>query len=570
MSYVESVKYKTFEGKVVTAKAYIGDNIALVVPTQATVSKAVMDKIVASFDGAWDYYYGLTGVKPIAYSPTTIDGRSTVAVVASSFGNAGSGYLGFNGIELIYDYFGSNLRGSNPSALGFYDTMKSSGTLTSIVFYELGRNFWFYDQLENSKTGDNGFTTGFAVANRYFALQAAGVKQDVADDTYDYNRTKIGVIAQTYFSDRRYTANTTLAVGKGVENPTGYKGTADLAASLLRVFHDDIGESDYKAFWQALGKKSAASSDASAFKNFTVSAKEATGLDFSFLWKLGWTYLAGNDTSQTLQSSGSGSGKHAVLGFGGNDAIKGSQYGETLVGGSGIDKLWGYGGSDQLIGGSGNDQLYGDAGNDILHGGSGNDIMSGGTGNDTYVIDSVTDRVIEKSGASEGNDTIRSSVTIKALAANVEKLVLTGTANISGTGNALANTIAGNSGDNTIDGGLGKDVLTGGLGKDTFLFKNAPIAANLDHIKDFSPVDDSIALENAIFKGLTKTGMLESDAFATVTSKTATVDGDVRVLYDKAKGALYYDPDGGSAAGRVAIALLDNHANLTSHDILVV
>ncbi len=49
----------------------------------------------------------------------------------------------------------------------------------------------------------------------------------------------------------------------------------------------------------------------------------------------------------------------------------------------------------------------------------------------------------------------------------LQGLVLTGTGNINGTGNSLANTITGNSGNNSLDGGLGNDVLDGGAGSDT-------------------------------------------------------------------------------------------------------
>ncbi len=56
------------------------------------------------------------------------------------------------------------------------------------------------------------------------------------------------------------------------------------------------------------------------------------------------------------------------------------------------------------------------------------------------------------------------------LSANVETLVLQGSGNVSGTGNALANNLHGNSGDNTLNGGAGADLLTGNAGNDTFVF----------------------------------------------------------------------------------------------------
>lgn len=124
-------------------------------------------------------------------------------------------------------------------------------------------------------------------------------------------------------------------------------------------------------------------------------------------------------------------------------------------------------------GGDGDDTLRGGIGGDTLDGGAGNDTLIGGRGDDTYIVDSPGDTVVEAPG--QGDDTVRSSVTY-TLPDNVENLILLGTGDIDGTGNALDNSIVGNDGDNRLDGGAGNDrltarggddVLIGGAGDDT-------------------------------------------------------------------------------------------------------
>ncbi len=139
---------------------------------------------------------------------------------------------------------------------------------------------------------------------------------------------------------------------------------------------------------------------------------------------------------------------------------------DTLIGTSGNDLLDGLAGDDVLQGLAGNDTLLGGAGNDLLDGGLGTDSMTGGTGNDTYIVDATGDVIIEN--LNEGTDTVQSSITY-TLGANVENLTLTGTAAISGTGNALDNVLTGNSANNTLTGGAGNDMLNGGMGADTLV-----------------------------------------------------------------------------------------------------
>ncbi len=164
--------------------------------------------------------------------------------------------------------------------------------------------------------------------------------------------------------------------------------------------------------------------------------------------------------------------------------IRGSSGGDSLGGGRQNDTLRGF---------AGDDRLNGEAGNDWLDGGTGIDQLRGGAGDDTYVIDNIGDRVFE--GKGQGVDAVRSKLSFQ-LSGNVENLVLTGSAAIDGTGNALNNTLTGNAWANLLTGGAGNDVLNGGRGRDSIVGgKGADqLSGGLDAVRDvfiFKAVSDS-------------------------------------------------------------------------------
>ncbi len=345
--------------------------------------------------------------------------------------------------------------------------------------------------------------------------------------------------------------------------------------------------------------------------------------------------LTGNTADNILDGA---AGNDILNGGDGNDILKGGVGSDTLIGGAGndsynvdstLDKVWettdgtatgtDAGGIDTVsstvsftlgnhverltltgtgaINGTGNElanTLTGNAGANVLNGGLGDDTLIGGAGNDSYRVDTASDVVTET--AAGGTDTVFSTVSLtgtSSLAANVENLTLTGTANINGTGNELANTLTGNSAANILNGGLGADTLNGGAGNDTvvgaggvdilkggigndildggadsdsFVFDTRLSSTNVDTIRNFVTAADKIELEDGVFNQIV-TGQLAEKAFSEGTTATTA---DHRIIYDKATGFLYYDADGNNAGAQVKFAQLGAGTSLAAADIWVV
>jgi len=140
----------------------------------------------------------------------------------------------------------------------------------------------------------------------------------------------------------------------------------------------------------------------------------------------------------------------------------------SVFGGTNSDRIdaSAYTSNVTLSGGFGNDTLSGGSGADSLDGGSGSDSMIGGGGNDYYIVDSLSDAVVE--GALAGTDSVLANINGVTLAANTEWLIF-GSGVTSGTGNGTANTLLGSSNDDTLDGGGGADSLFGGGGNDYYI-----------------------------------------------------------------------------------------------------
>ena len=270
---------------------------------------------------------------------------------------------------------------------------------------------------------------------------------------------------------------------------------------------------------------------------------------------------------------------------------------ENAIGGSGNDLIKGNSLSNHLRGKLANDTLVGNAGNDVLNGGWGDDILKGGVGNDIYIVNTIGDKITEYSN--KGIDLVKSSANY-TLAANVEKLTLTGKQAINATGNELTNVLTGNSAKNTLNGkagndtlignagndilkggwgndilkgnagndiligAKGSDTLTGGWGNDIFKLISE---IGTDKITDFSVSDDTIQLENSVFNKLGLNGTLASGKFK-VGAKAS--DANDYLIYNNNTGDLFYDADGSGSGAAIKLAIIGAGLNLSHDDFMVV
>ncbi len=442
-------------------------------------------------------------------------------------------------------------------------------------------------------------TTGrqYALDQGAFENVEMGVGNDTAWGNAAANSLSMGSGNDTAFG---YGGNDTITGGAGADSLQGGDGDDRIIIDAADTWFSGDAGTDTLVDTSTAGRQY--SLDQGAFENAEMGAGNDT------VW--------GNAAANSLLM---GAGNDIAYGYDGNDILNGGAGTDTLIGGLGDDAYYVDLGADSVTEAatSGTDTIYssvtlinranverltltgalainatgldawadtitgnsaantltGLGGNDSLNGGAGADTMIGGLGDDTYYVDVATDIVTEL--ATAGTDTISSSVTLTNRA-NIERLVLSGTAAINATGldawadgltgNTAANVLSGLGGNDVLDGGLGNDTLTGGAGSDLFRFSLALSAtANLDTITDFSHAVDDLQLSKAIFAAI-GTGLDATE----LRSGSAATDANDYLVYNGATGQLFYDADGSGSVGQILFAKLTAGTVLDAGDFVLV
>jgi Ca2+-binding RTX toxin-like protein len=213
------------------------------------------------------------------------------------------------------------------------------------------------------------------------------------------------------------------------------------------------------------------------------------------------------------------SDERAAWPYSGNFTLSGDERSETIALGQGYNTHNG-GGNDVVAGLGGNDRIFTAGGHDTLFGGADNDWLYGEAGRDR---------------------------------------------------------LYGEAGHDRLYGGADNDWLAGGIGSDVFAF-NARLGTsktdrkvNFDKIADFNVKDDTIWLDNAVFKKLGKGSEFQPGKLNKAYFELGQADDrNDYLLYNKKTGILSYDADGSGSKAAVEFAQLSKNLKLTYKDFYII
>ena len=318
-----TTSYSTMSGSSVALYAWKGTNVALLTPDTTTCSAPEAMFLVTGIDQGYDFYKTVTARTPTSFR--TYSGLASFAAVPSAYGPSCSqgggtsnacGEMGRTGVEFNFNMFSNQMCAK--ARLSQYD---------QTPFYELGRNFWFYNDTLAPVNGSqaDAFRTGYAVAMRFLSFHYTGLNPaDLSGHTFSNMKTTIEGMVDGYRMKEvacgtngswwptyqgspncyAYTFDNTLRTGNKIYNPTGYSlGNTDLFASFVLRLHKVHGRNFLNQLWRKAELRPRAYTDYQAMDNFVVAASQAAGVNLSSLFQNDWRWTVGSQAVYDLQQT---------------------------------------------------------------------------------------------------------------------------------------------------------------------------------------------------------------------------------------------------------------------------
>lgn len=249
---------------------------------------STLEKMVAILDDAYIEYELVTGRIPDTHIRHIADDgqvRAPIAIIPSdTMGCNGyaCGYLGATGIELGSEWFFNDL----------YEPFRNYSEFATVLFYEMGRNYWFYyDGLTGVRDDgtDIGFTTGYAVYMR----DVIGERLELTLKPSDVQTgASIAQSFVSYMSDSSRNWENTFLAG---DYPDGNDMRIDnnaFVAGMFKAMEAELGDEFVENFWTSVGEQSSVLPDRNdrlienLFKAASDSVSRNLYTEFTTLWKL--------------------------------------------------------------------------------------------------------------------------------------------------------------------------------------------------------------------------------------------------------------------------------------------
>ncbi|WP_400190470.1 Ig domain-containing protein [Hymenobacter sp. B81] len=280
--------YVSFQNVASVLQPWAGQRVVLLTPEQ-NLDPRIMQRIVGSLDGGYDYYRQVTGREPARHPTYTYQGKATIASVAQTCGGA-CGQLGYTGIEMIH-----------PWVTELYDDVRLRGQHHATFFYELGRNFWFYSpQLYYSSGMRMDVATGYAELMKHMATDYLRLPLRPLEASM---RQGLDNVAATYLNTPGWDWSRAVTTGEA-PNASGSPHASHLlfAGMLLRLQSQYGRHLFMERFWQEAGRRTQTTSVQHAIDNLALATCAGANANLTRVLSTQWRMVVSGGAQAEAQT----------------------------------------------------------------------------------------------------------------------------------------------------------------------------------------------------------------------------------------------------------------------------